>query len=123
MIWATSEAPSDPANTSFCYVYGGRCRIRTCDFHRVKVPFQGHFIDGKGLKNRRSRQNRPNRRLLPQKCHKLFSSITNRVGRGLAVAEQPRFPAVRTVFNRCPLVAPRLRSAHSQAVISVALTR
>jgi acyl-CoA reductase-like NAD-dependent aldehyde dehydrogenase len=31
-----------------------------------------------------------------------FSSITNQVGRGLAVAEQPRFPAVRTVFNRCP---------------------
>src|SRR5579863_1658798 len=51
---------------------GGRCRIRTCDFHRVKVPFQGHFIDGKGLKSRRSRQNRHNRRYLPQKCHKLF---------------------------------------------------
>ena len=40
-----------------------------------------------------------------------FSSITNQVGRGLAVAEQPRFPAVRTVFNRCPQVAPRLRGA------------
>jgi hypothetical protein len=39
---------------------------------------------------------------LPQKCHKLFQAVTNQLGRGLAVAEQPRFPAVRTVFNRCP---------------------
>jgi hypothetical protein len=27
----------DSINYSFCGAYGGRCRIRTCDFHRVKV--------------------------------------------------------------------------------------
>ena len=26
-----------PANYSILTVYGGRCRIRTCNFHRVKV--------------------------------------------------------------------------------------
>jgi hypothetical protein len=32
----------------------GRCRIRTCDFHRVKVALKKRSIDGKGVKSRKS---------------------------------------------------------------------
>jgi hypothetical protein len=34
---AQAFAYAGSGNHSFCDVYGGRCRIRTCDFHRVKV--------------------------------------------------------------------------------------
>jgi hypothetical protein len=47
-------------------------------------------------------------------CHKNATNFFKHykpVGRGLAVAEQPRFPTVRTVYNRGPQVAPRLRGA------------
>ncbi len=45
---------------------------RTPDLYRVKVALRGRFIDGKRLISRSSRQNRHNRRYLPQKCRKLF---------------------------------------------------
>jgi hypothetical protein len=40
--------------------------------HSLKVVSIWRFVDGKGLISRLSRQNRQNRRYLPQKCHKLF---------------------------------------------------
>jgi hypothetical protein len=47
--------------------------VETCDFHRVKVTLYAQIIDGKAVISRHNRQNRPNRRYLPQKCHKTMT--------------------------------------------------
>ena len=35
--WVANNYMLKPVNHLFLLSYGGRCRIRTCDFHRVKV--------------------------------------------------------------------------------------
>ena len=52
-------------------------------------PILRHFIDGKELISQRSRQNRHNRRDLPQKCRKplLKSSSDSNVGRDASALE------------------------------------
>ena len=59
-----------------------------------EVPFHAHFIDGKGLINRKSRQNRYSRRYLLPNCYQLFNPTTKWAD-GLAVRDQPSFPLDR----------------------------
>ena len=61
---------------SILLIWNGRHEeTRTPDLYRVKVARYRRCIDGKGFINRMSRQNRHNRRYLPQKCRKLFSRL------------------------------------------------
>jgi hypothetical protein len=57
----------------------------------VKVTLYKHFIDGKWLMSRKSRQNRHNRRYLLPNCYQLFERST-KWAIGLAVRDQPKFP-------------------------------
>ena len=91
---------------------GGRSRIRTYDFHRVKVATVGRFIDGKGVTNRTSRLDRQNRRYLLPNCYQFFQLIT-------AVGKWAERAGSAHISNRRPKPYPRLSwfSAGSRGTI------